>query len=201
MTNEAKPKKGTRAKKTVASGGRATQGTAKEAAEMRRKIFINAYLANGHNATQAAIEAGFSKPTAHVKGSQLMAEPEVKRALEVRMAELVKRYELTTDMVVRSLVQALRFDPRNLCDQDGKPIPVTKLDDDTAAALMSMETVQKGGDEAPVIIHKFRWESKAAAREQAMKHLGMFEKDNKQRTDPFADFLASMRSSLPVVRE
>ena len=47
---------------------------------MRR--FVTAYIANGYeNATKAAIEAGYSPKTAHVKGSQLLADEAVKSAL------------------------------------------------------------------------------------------------------------------------
>lgn len=200
MTNEVDQEKKSGAKRT-ASARRKVSGTSKEAAEMRRKIFVNAYMANGQNATKAAIEAGYSKVSAQVTGSRLLDEPEVKRMLAERRAELVAKYELTTDMVLRSLVQELTFDPRKLFDSDGELIPVTELDDDTAAALTGMETVQIGSADAPVFIRKFKWGSKSAAREQAMKHLGLFEKDNKQRSDPFAEFLSSMRSSLPVVKE
>ena len=39
-----------------------------------------------------------------------------------------------------------------------------------------------GDPEAPAIVRKIKWADRSKARDQAMKHLGMFEKDNGQRT-------------------
>ena len=46
-----------------------------------------------------------------------------------------------------------------------------------------------GDPESPAIIRKIKWAGKDKAREQAMKHLGMFERDNKQKSDPVVSLL------------
>ena len=51
-------------------------------------------------------------------------------------------------------------------------------------ALTSLELEQIGSPEGPIYTRKIKWASRAAAREQAMKHLGMFERDNAQKAVP-----------------
>jgi phage terminase small subunit len=52
----------------------AKSGTSKAAAATRRRLFIETYLANGHNATQAAISAGYSAKTAGSQGQRLLKD-------------------------------------------------------------------------------------------------------------------------------
>jgi len=58
------------------------------------------------------------------------------------------------------------------------------MDADTRMALVGIETLQLGDADSPAIIRKIKWATKHQAREQAMRHLGMFEQDNKQKSDP-----------------
>ncbi|HOR65814.1 MAG TPA: terminase small subunit [Candidatus Sumerlaeota bacterium] len=52
---------------------------------LRQKRFINAYLANGGNATQAAIKAGYSKKTASVIGQQNLNKLYIADAIKERI--------------------------------------------------------------------------------------------------------------------
>jgi len=167
------------AKKVKASSSQA-------AAESRRTLFIEAYLANGGNATNAAKAAGFSEKSAHQQGCALLKHPKVIHRLDERRKELAQKYELTTENVIKSLAQAVYFDPRKLYDENGNLKPITELDDDTAQALSGFEVMEEKGsgeDRGKVIgfTKKVKWLDKNVAREQAMKHLGLYEQDNKQR--------------------
>lgn len=175
-----KKKAAPKAKKT-AKKAMPKPGTSKQAAELRRKHFAEAYIANGGNATEAAKIAGYSEKTAHVKGAQLLKEVKVQEAISSRAEATAKNYEITTDVVIKSISQELHFDPAKLYTEDGKLKQITELDEDTRMALTAIEFEQFGSPEAPVFVRKLKWASKNNAREQAMKHLGMFERDNKQK--------------------
>lgn len=162
------------------------QGTSKEAAEIRRKIFVEAYIANGGNGKQAAIKAGFSEKTAESQASRLLRDVKVKDAIAQRAEKTAKKYELTTDLVVKSIVQELTFDPAKLYQAGGQLKDITELDEDTRMALASVEFEQMGSQDAPVFVRKYKWAARQGAREQAMKHLGMFEKDNEQKASALA---------------
>jgi Terminase small subunit len=56
----------------VGSTKRVKAGNGQAAAAARRGVFVQAYMANGHNATQAAITAGFSAKTAYSQGQRLL---------------------------------------------------------------------------------------------------------------------------------
>ena len=58
-------------------------------AELTRKQqkFIDAYFANGLNATRAAIKAGYSEHSARSIASENLAKPDIKAEIERRLAE------------------------------------------------------------------------------------------------------------------
>lgn len=156
-------------------------GTSKESAAARKAIFVEAYIANGGNATEAAKTAGYSRKTAGVQGCQLLKDLKVSSAITERSKEIANKYELTSDLVVKTIVQELTFDPSRLYQAGGQLKDITELDEDTRMALTAVEFEQLGSQDAPVFVRKFKWAAKQGAREHAMKHLGMFEKDNEQR--------------------
>lgn len=159
----------------------AKAGTSKEAAAARKAKFREAYIANNGNGKQAAITAGFSEKTAEQQASRLLRDVKLRQEIADRAKEVADKYELTTDLVTKSIVQELRFDPKNLYNEDGSLKPIHELDEDTRVGLTGVELVQIGSPDAPVFVRKLKWVQKQGAREQAMKHLGMFEKDNTQQ--------------------
>lgn len=166
---------------------RVKPGSSQDNADSRRKAFIEAYLTNGGNASQAAVAAGFSEKTAGAAGSRLLKHVDVSTAIQQRRAVLAEKYELTTESVIRSLAQAVHFDPRKMFREDGTMKPIHELDDDTAAALAGFEVTEEkgGGDDRGKVIgftKKVKWLDKNTAREQAMKHLGLYLEDNKQKS-------------------
>lgn len=161
-------------------------GNSQVDAAARRAIFVEAYIANGGNATDAAKTAGYSDKTAYSQGCRLLKHVEVAAAVTKRAESLAKKYELTTDLVVKSIVQELTFDPANLYMAGGQLKDITELDEDTRMALTAVEFEQLGSMDAPTFVRKIKWAAKQGAREQAMKHLGMFEKDNEQKASALA---------------
>ena len=159
-------------------------GTSKQAAGEKKKLFAEAYIANGGNASEAAKSAGYSAKTAGVIGCRLLKDVQVQSILGERQKALANKYELTAEAIIKSIAQELHFDPANLFNEDGSVKSVSEMDADTRMALVSIETLQLGDPESPAIIRKIKWATKHQAREQAMKHLGMFEQDNKQKSDP-----------------
>lgn len=157
-----------------------------KSAQERRKLFVEAYIANGGNATQAAISAGLSAKTAGATGHKLLKRADISAQLQQRQSALAQKYELTTDNILRSLAQAVHFDPRKLYNTDGTLKAVHELDEDTAMALSGFEVSEEkgtGDDRGKVVGYtkKVKWLDKNAAREQAMKHLGLYLEDNKQK--------------------
>ena len=146
------------------------------------------------NATQAAIRAGYSAKSAHSMGCQILARPHVRKAVDRRMAAVVKKLELTVDGVMTETARVAFFDPRKLFHPNGMIKKVTELDDDTAGALAQFER-DLGS------IYKFKAHNKIAALELAARLLGMFAKDNAQKVDQITQLLAEVSNrgaGLPV---
>jgi phage terminase small subunit len=125
-------------------------------------MFVKARL-EGKNVTDAAIAAGYSKKTAHVQGSQAINTPLEKAA---------KKLDLTAERVLQEIARLAFFDIRKLVDNTGKPLPLSELDDDTAAAIVGLDVVNVGNQDSGVgEILKFKLADKKGALEMAAKHL------------------------------
>ena len=161
-------------KQPVSSTKRVKAGTSKYAAEAKRDAFVNCYLANGHNATQAAIAAGYSPKTAYSQGQRLLKDVETSAALAKAAETGGKAAGLVADRVVEQIRRVTEADPCKLFHPDGSPKRVHELDDDTAAAVSSVEVAADGSQ-------KIKLCDKNSALNMALKHLGLYERDNAQR--------------------
>lgn len=146
----------------------------------KQQSFIAEYLRD-KNATQAAIRAGYSKKTAYSQGERLLRNVDVRSAIDAKLAAITEKAGLSAELVLASLVRELSFDPAKLLNEDGSMKALHEIDEDTRKCLVSIDAVQIGGDDSPVFIQKVRWINPSTAREQAMKHLGMFKEDNSQQ--------------------
>lgn len=159
----------------------AKAGTSKGAAAARASAFVEAYISNGGNATEAAKAVGYKAKTAGMQGYRLTLDPEIAAAIAARREALQTRAGLTTERIIDELRRLALSDIRAYYNADGSLKPVHELGDDAAAALSSVEVDEIGTD--GVVIgqtKKLKIWDKLGAIEKAMKHLGMFEKDNAQ---------------------
>lgn len=166
---------------------RVKAGTSKISAADKRKAFVEAYFANGENALQAAITAGYAPRSAGVTGSQLLKDPRVLAEVSKRRTEIVAALELSTERTIKEVSRLAFCDPRKLVHEDGRLKQLHELDDDTAAAIASVEVDKDGG-----IKYKF-WD-KNSAIEKAAKVQGLYQKDNEQKVEGIADAIRRVRS-------
>ena len=168
-------------------------GTSKDEVAKRRILFVEAYCANGGNVTRAYKAAGFSAASDHIaaaSGHNLLKDPEIKAEIERRRAEVVtaaqEKTQLTVEGTLRELARVVHVDPRRFFDAGGRFKQISELDDECAAALASVEVEEifAGRGEKRELdgyLKKVKFWDKNSAIEKAMKHLGMFEKDNSQK--------------------
>lgn len=163
-------------------------------AAARRERFAHEYVID-HNATRAYKAAGYKAKTDNVAAASAL-----KLLRNTQVAKIVAEFDkktneaagLTAELVKRSLANALLFDPRKLYREDGTLKNVTELDPDTADALAGLE-VTEVGSKIVVVTKKLKWLDKNSAREQAMKHFGLYEKDNKPVADAIAGLMAAVK--------
>lgn len=149
---------------------------------------------NQSDAYRGAYKAGkMLAKTITEKASVLMAQGNV----SARVAELRKivaeRSVVSQESVIKELQRIAFFDIRKLFNSDGTLKRVTELDDDTAAAIASIEVVDIGADGQLVLSKKFKTSEKLKALDLIGTHLGMFVKKVEDVTDPMRKALGRMK--------
>lgn len=151
--------------------------------------FVAEYLIDG-NATRAASAAGYSARTAQEQGSRLLSNVMVAEAVAKGQKAALSKAGLSADLVRNRLRQIISFDIRKLYDVNGNLIPIPELDDDTAAAINSVEVLversRNNDDNQSSTIshtHKIKAVDVARAVELGMRHFGLG-KDVHEHTGP-----------------
>lgn len=112
----------------------------------KRQMFAEEYLRD-YNATQAAIRAGYAENSASEEGYRLLRNAQVRRMIEKRKSELLKEIKNDQLRTLRA-VQCIAFiDIRRLYSETGELKRPDEWDDDTAAAVASVETVRRQSGE------------------------------------------------------
>lgn len=156
-------------------------GQNKATAEQRHKLFVEAYLSNNGNGTEAALAAGFSPKSAASQASRLLKSVKVKQELDSRRAEVATKVGLTTERTLLEIARLAYSDPRRLYHPDGRLKSVHELDDDTAATVSSVEVDEiTAGENVIGSTKKIKHWDKRAALDMAMKFHGLYERDNEQ---------------------
>lgn len=153
----------------------------------KQSRFVNEYLID-LNATQAAIRAGYSKKTAYSIGQENLRKPEIQAAVQAAMEERSKATNITKERVLQEYAKLAFFDARKLFEKDGKPIDITNLDDDTAAALVGLDVqdvYEFDGDKKKFVgyLKKYKLADKLGALNSIAKHLGMFDDKESEHKD------------------
>ena len=150
-------------------------GRSAGAVAQRRKLFVEAYLSNGHNAAQAAIAAGTGGKQPRAEGWKLLHHPEVQHLIATRAERVAELAEMNTATWARELRAVAFSKVGDLVGPDGMPLPVHLLPAHVQAAIASMKVTARGD----VIEYKF-WD-KCTALQTMARHLGLFERDSAQQ--------------------
>lgn len=139
----------------------------------KQAAFVREYLVD-LNATQAAIRAGYSKKTAYSIGAENMSKPEIQAALGIASARRAKKTEITAERVLREYAKLAFYDPKKLYDHNDQLKSIADIDDDTAAAITSLDHISLPDSAGGGSLQKVRMADKKAALDSIAKHLGMF---------------------------
>ena len=141
---------------------------------LERERFVNFMLIYHRDQRASALALGCkSKTAADTLSQKYMKDPWVVAEIARREAEALKASQLEANDAMKSMAYEVKFNPKKLVDENGRRKELHELDDATASALR-VEIDPDGGI-------RYRSPDKNAAREQAMKHFGLYERDNKQK--------------------
>jgi phage terminase small subunit len=129
-------------------------------------------LAKGKSATEAMQAAGYSDPR---NSTRLTKNDEISARVEEIKGRGALKAEATVERVLKELSRIGFSDLRKAFDASGRLLRPEEWDDDTAAAISSVEVVTRNiGDGEVEHVHKIKVWDKNSALEKLAKHLGMF---------------------------
>ncbi len=167
---------------------------------LKQKIFIDEYLVdlNATRAYRSVYTRIKNDNVAAQAGSRLLRNVKVDEYLRDRMKEREKRTEISQDRTLKELARIAFFDIRRLFDEKGRLKAIENLDEDTAAAVISIDSQDITGQGGKVIgkLRKVRLANKMQALEALGRHLGLFAVDNKQKGEAIAEGETRALSSI-----
>lgn len=115
----------------------------KDELTQREQVFVAAYAIE-KNGTKAAKAAGCPPKGAAVQASRWLKNPKILAAIERRTAGHLRavqgELDISRERILTEMARCAFIDPRKLFNADGTLKKPHELDDDTAAALSSIET-------------------------------------------------------------
>lgn len=142
------------------------------------------------------------KPDAvHSKSSFLASNPKVKAKVRELLDAAAQHAVITASDTLKELTRLLRFDVRKLYRTDGTLKQVHELDDATAAAIQAIDVAEEWvgtGKKRRLVGHtkRYRLVDKVALLEKAFKHHGLYEKDNRQMSNPLRELAAALSGKV-----
>lgn len=99
--------------------------------------------------------------------------------LQLRRAQHVEKLRINAENVLREYARIAFFDVKNLFDDEGNPLPLTELDDNTSAAIAGVDVQKLGKDEGFAQIVKYKLADKLRALDALAKRLNLFDETQK----------------------
>lgn len=152
----------------------------------KQKRFCDEYLANGYNATQAAISAGYSENTSYSIGQENLTKPEIAKYLNERRDKVANKLEINQERIISELAKIAFGDIAHIYNEDGSLKPLHEIEESARGAIAGIDTYEEKsafGEETITqgTVKKVKLWDKLKALDQLTRMLGYYEKDNKQQ--------------------
>lgn len=140
-----------------------------------QEAYCQSYIKTPENQSQAAIDAGFSPNTAHVKASVMMRDERIQKRIAELMEERNKRNRVSADYVLMRLVEIDQMDVLDILNDDGSLKPIrewpkiwrtTLSGFDLSSTIMNMNETS-----IETILKKIKWPDKVKNLELIGKHV------------------------------
>ena len=155
--------------------------------------FIDEYLID-LNATAAYKRSGYkykNDKVARVSACRLLVKSNIAAEIANRQKKLREKTDITTERVLLEIRRLAFADSRKLFKKNGSLVPVTMLGDDEAAAISSIEVIDK-----PVTsVTKYKLHSKNEALDKLCKHLGIYKELGSKENPLSVDFNITIGSN------
>lgn len=141
----------------------------------REQRFVEEYIID-LNGAGAAARAGYSKKTARVRASQLLANANVAAAVDAALKARSERTKVTADRVLLEAQRLAFSDITQLFDEQGRFKRMSDWPEDARAAVAGIEFTKRnltaGDGEQEDVVKVKHWD-KSRPLEMLFKHLGL----------------------------
>lgn len=157
----------------------------KQPLSQRQIQFAKEYVVD-LNGSQAAIRAGYSVKGADLQARRLLGDDRVSDIIRKVRETISERLEITSDKVLQEIAALAFSNIHDFVDENNNIKKLHDLPRLTTKAVAGIETTETirpigGGEFSREIVTKLKFHSKVSSLDQIARHLGMFEKDNKQK--------------------
>lgn len=137
--------------------------------------FVEEYLVS-LNATQAAINAGYSERTANQQASRLLANVKVQAVLEEAMSKRSEQVKVDAEYVLSRLGEIDQMDAADILNDDGSVKAIhdwPKIWRQMISGLDVMEIAQGDEETRIAVVKKIKWPDKVKNLELIGRHVGV----------------------------
>jgi len=117
----------------------------------------------------------------HRRASDLMRNGEVLGRVKQLQTETAKRNEITIDTLIQELRDVMLLNPKELIEESGQVKNIHTLPDAVAKSISEIKVTELQTQSGNKVITTVKVYNKLDAIEKLAKHLGFYEKDNKQK--------------------
>lgn len=157
-----------------------------------QKIFADEYCIdrNGTRAYKAAYPRVKKDNTAATNARRQLRKAHIAAYIEKRLKKISEKTRLDTEFVFDGWRKMATSNVIHLFNDDGTLKPLSEIPEETLFSIQGIEVRvdmnSKKGDKAPARVIKFKLIDKKGVFDSIARHLGMFEKDNRQRNGLYA---------------
>jgi phage terminase small subunit len=157
----------------------------------KQAAFVREYLVD-HNATQAAIRAGYRPKHADVDGPRLLGNAGVAEAIDAGEAHLAEKAELRAEDALRVIVDGLDFDPARCFGPRGELLSISEMPLAVRRNLTGFKakTLVGGDGDDVAIVTEVKWTPVVEHERDARKNLGL------DATEDLAKEVAALKKEL-----
>ena len=172
----------------------------------KQEKFVQKYVENGGNASEAAREAGYSPQTAPAIGTENLQKPAIQAVLQVVRQSAAEQAGLRHVDVLKLAMNFATVDPIQLQDQDGNPLPLQQVPPEVRRCIQGVDIVPvqvkvegRDDEDQPRFVtryaYRYKLTSKDGALDKLMKHLGLYEKDNLQQASGIRELMQAIHGA------
>lgn len=146
----------------------------------KQSQFVTHYLANGLNATKAAIAAGYSVKTAASIGQENLTKPEIAAEIANRTEKTLAKLDISPERTLDMIGRLAFFDPAALLEDDGSMKRMQDIPAEVRSVIAGLEVSDiwdsGEGDQKSIIgnLKKVKLADRLSALDKLMRYHALY---------------------------